>query len=160
MGLHRIPHPDHDPDLPEKHPVPLRFHRQRAETTTVFDSRRLCCIATHHGRCLWQTRRQGRARRKRRETKGSTPRITKTKKAKSRNTHGRPSIRDTQAAALVRALKPTQTRRIAEFRAAHKDGIDALKRHDPATLEAAVIHERNVIDVVSTAIQQARTRRK
>ena len=95
-----------------------------------------------------------------RETKGSTPRITKITKAKSRNTRGRPSIRDTQAAALVRALKPTQTRRIAEFRAAHKDGIDALNRHDPAALEAAVIHERKVIDFVSAAIQQAGTRRK
>jgi hypothetical protein len=91
---------------------------------------------------------------------GSTPRMTKTKKAKSRNTRRRPSIRHTQAAALTRALRPTLTERMAEFDAAHKDGMDALERHDSAALQAAVIHERKVIDVVSTAIQQARPRRK
>jgi hypothetical protein len=39
-------------------------------------------------------------------TEESTPHMTKTKKAKSRNTRSRPSIRDSQAAALTRALTP------------------------------------------------------
>ena len=158
MGLRRIPHPDHDPDLPEKHPVPLRFHRQRVETTTVFDSRRLLhyhapgdvCgkedgAEEHEGSAGYQ--RVNTAHHQNQE--GQVPQHTRT-----------PNIRDTQAAALVRAPKPARTRRLAEFRAAHKDGMDALKRHDPAALEAALIQERQVIDVVSAAIQQARTRRK
>jgi len=100
------------------------------------------------------------------ESEGSTLRMTKLKnanklkKAKSGKTRRRPSIRHPQPAALVRALTPSRTRRRAEFAAAHKDGMDALKRHDSAALQAALIDERKVIDFVSTAIQQARRRRK
>ena len=93
-------------------------------------------------------------------TEGSTPHMTKTKKGKSRNTRRRPSIRDSQAAALTRALRPTLTQRMAEFDAAHKDGMDALERGDYAAVRAAVVDERKVIDVVGTSILRARTRRK
>jgi len=89
--------------------------------------------------------------------------MTKTKRAQPRKTRRpkkeRPVIRDAQAATLARALKPTLTRRKADFASAHKDGMDALKRGDYAAVRDALVRERKVIDATGTSIQQARKRR-
>ena len=137
----------------------LYFRAVALAKIMIFDLRRVCsspCITE----MFMANKRARKNTKEAHRTEGSTPHMTKTKKAKSRNRRRRPSIRHTQAADLVRALTPSRTRRRAEFDAAHKEGMDALIRHDSAALQAAVIHERKVIDFVSAAIQRARTRRK
>jgi hypothetical protein len=95
-----------------------------------------------------------------RKTPVNAPGMTKTKKAKTRRpSKERPVIRD-EAAVLTRALRPTLTRRKAEFSAAHKDGIAALKRGDYDAVRDALVRERKVIDATGASLQQARKRHK
>jgi hypothetical protein len=47
----------------------------------------------------------------------------------------------------------------AEFDAAHKDGVDALKRRDYSAVREVIQRERKVINAVSEAVKRKTTKR-
>ena len=70
-------------------------------------------------------------------------------------------IRDDPAAALAPPLKPNKVAILkAEFDAAHKNGMEALRRGDNDAFGNAVDRERKIIKEFDTAIKPAPKRRK
>src|SRR5687767_5608882 len=58
-------------------------------------------------------------------------------------------IRDDPAEAPARRLKPTRTATLkAEFDAAHKDGMAALKRHDYSAVGEVIRRERKIVQAL------------
>ena len=89
------------------------------------------------------------------------PKAKKRKPQKRGPKEERLVIRDDPAAALARPLKPNKVAILkAEFDAAHKNGMEALRRGDTDAFGYAVDREHKILKEFDTAIKPAPKRRK
>jgi len=85
----------------------------------------------------------------------------KTKPRKGGPNENRLVITGDRAEARRRLLTPAQVANLrTEFMAAHKDGLDALKRHDYDALADAIDRERKIADIVKQTVTAIRKRSK